>query len=79
MKTKITPSEIINAFNKLEEKAQPINSSDRDTPMEAKRKFSVMRNRLIYVCPCCGVRVRQFKERCFNCTQKLLWDIRVVK
>ena len=44
-----------------------------------KRRFSVMRGRLIYVCPSCGRRVHQFKERCGACGQKLEWDIRVVK
>lgn len=46
---------------------------------EPKRKFSVLRGKVIYTCPRCISRVRQFRERCDMCGQALLWDIRVVK
>ena len=44
-----------------------------------KRKYSVLRGRVIYVCPVYFKRVHQFKERCSECGQALEWDIGVVK
>lgn len=53
--------------------------NNKGTAKEPKRRFSVLRDKLIYVCPSCGRRVFQFKESCGACGQKLEWDIRVVK
>lgn len=48
-------------------------------PLTPRRRYSVARGHLIYICPRCGKRAHQFKDRCISCGQALRWDIRVVK
>lgn len=55
---------------------------DKPDPYNKKapiRRYSVLRGRVIYVCPVCFERVRQFKEMCLCCGQAIEWDIRVNK
>ena len=74
----ISAKAIIAAFESLEG-AHNSAWKDGGKPAEALRRFSVARGKLIYVCPRCNVRVRQFVDLCAKCGKRLLWDIRVVK
>lgn len=81
----LDPDEVIKSLEMLSsedfiENRAMLNERFRDiwyVKKEPKRRFSVMRGKVIYVCPTCKYRVHQFKERCFRCGQALKWDIRV--
>ncbi len=74
---KISAEAIIAAFSRIEE--MPSVKPDRGKAKEALRRFSVARGKVIYVCPGCLTRVKQFDDQCRRCGQRLIWDIRVVK
>ena len=71
MKAKIPFNELPVRQKPRREKPDPYN---KKAPI---RRYSVLRGRVIYVCPACCIRVHQFKERCVRCGQALKWDIRV--
>lgn len=76
---KLKSDSLIRAMQQLENIKTVAPPASADKPLAAKRRFSVMRGRTIYVCPTCIRRVKQFSERCGGCYQRLEWDIRVVK
>ena len=65
-------------FNELPVRQKPRREKpDQYNKKAPIRRYSVLRGRVIYVCPVCFERVRQFNDWCLCCGQAIDWDISV--
>lgn len=79
MKGQISVAALMAALRQIEQVPDVPDARAKGSAAEPLRRYSVMRDKLIYVCPACFRRVRQFRDSCHSCGKRLLWDIRVVK